>query len=141
MPIALGRMRPPSAKRGRRKAALRLEIKSTFLLQKSEVAENVLLDFMRLGFGIDHLQVRDDLLDGVFAVAALDDLQTRAVEAQRALRHKQSVLSIVFSIRPRSGRFRQPAAGRETRPALQIGRHQDSLAGWKAPGGGQPGLT
>src|SRR5260370_19696513 len=85
-------------------APLQLEIESTFLLQKSEVAEDVLLDFLRRGFGIDLLQIHNNLLDGVLAVAALDDLQAGAVQAQGALGHEQHALLVVFA---------QTAAGSE----------------------------
>ena len=53
--------------------ALELEIECTVFLQESQIAQDVLLDFLWLGFGIDFLQIGDDLLDGVLAVAALDN--------------------------------------------------------------------
>ena len=51
---------------------------------------------MRLGFGIDFLQFPNDLFDGVLAVAALDNLETRAIQAQSAFRHEEDALLAVF---------------------------------------------
>ena len=103
-------------------------------MQKSEVAEDVLFDLLRLGFGINFLEVPDDLLDGVLAVAALNDFEAGAEQAQGAFGHEQDALLIVFS---------ETAARGEAREAVQVKSHslQDSFAGRKAPGGGQPGLT
>src|SRR5712664_3037681 len=64
---------------------LQLKVESALFLQKGEIAEDVLFDLLRLGSGIDLLQIQDDLLDGVLAVAALDNLEAWAVEAQGAL--------------------------------------------------------
>jgi hypothetical protein len=99
-----------------------LKVESTFLLQKCEVAEDILLDFLRFGFGIDLLQVRDDLLDGVLAVAALDDFEAGTEQAQGAFGHEQDALLIVFS---------KAAAWGEAREAVQVKSHglQDSFAG------------
>jgi hypothetical protein len=76
--------------------ALQLEIEGTLLMQESEIAEDVLRDFLRLGFGIDFLQIHNDLLDGVLAVAALDNFQAGAVQAESAFRHEQHTLLVVF---------------------------------------------
>ena len=94
--------------------ALQLEIEGTLLMQESEIAEDVLRDFLRLGFGIDFLQIHNDLLDSVLAVAALDNLEAWAVEAQRALRHEQDALLIVFA---------KAASWSQARAAVQFGRH------------------
>src|SRR5260370_23356391 len=74
--------------------ALQLEIESTLFLQKGEIAEDVLLDLVRRGFGINLLQIHDDLLDGVFTVAALDNLEAGAVETEGAFRHEQHALVV-----------------------------------------------
>jgi hypothetical protein len=78
-------------------APLQLEIERALFLQKGEIAKDVLLDLLRLGFGIDLLQVQNDLLDGVLAVATLDDFEAGAVQAKGALRHEQDPLLIVFA--------------------------------------------
>ncbi len=134
---------PHSKKTPARMPALQLEIEGTLLMQESEIAEDVLRDFLRLGFGIDFLQIHNDLLDSVLAVAALDNLEAWAVEAQRALRHEQDALLIVFAKAASWSQARaavQPSAGGcSVRAAWQV--LHDSFAGWKAPGGGQPGLT
>jgi hypothetical protein len=108
------------ARLGRR--PLRFKVESTFLLQKCEVAEDVLFYLLRLGLGIDFLQVRDDLPDGVLAVAALDDFEAGAEQAQGAFGHEQDALLIVFS---------EAAAWGEAREAVQVKSHslQDSFAG------------
>ena len=91
-------------------------------MQKCEVAEDVLFDLLRLGFGIDSLKVRDDLLDGVAAVAALNDFEAGAEQAQGAFGHEEDALLIVFS---------EAAAWSEARQAVQVKSHglQDSFAG------------
>jgi hypothetical protein len=43
------------------------------------------------------LQLGDDLLGGALAVAALDDLEAGAIEAQGALGHEKDALTLVFS--------------------------------------------
>src|SRR5438445_850974 len=117
--------RPASAPRLRlgvkRRALQRLssfEIESAFFLQESKVAENVLLDFLRRGFGIDLLQIRNDLLDGVPAVAALDNFQAGAVQAEGALGHQQHALLVVFA---------KPATRGEAWTAAQFRRHPYSI--------------
>ena len=50
--------------------------------EQGEIAENVLLDALRLGFGIEKLQVGDNMLYGAAAIAALDDFETGAVETK-----------------------------------------------------------
>jgi hypothetical protein len=95
---------------------LRLEIQGTVLLQKSEIAEDVLLDLLWLGFGIDLLQIQDDLLDSMFAVAALDNLEAGAVQAQGAFRHEQDALLVVFP---------KAASRGQARAAVQFRRHGD----------------
>jgi hypothetical protein len=97
--------------------ALHLEVERTFLLQKSEIAENILFHFLRLRLRINLLQLGNDLLNGVFAVAALDNFKTGTVQAQRALWHQQDALLIIFS---------ETATGSEARAAVQFGRHRIS---------------
>ena len=77
---------------------LQRKVESALFLQKSEIAKDVLLDLVRLGFGIDLLQIHDDLLDGVLAVTALDNFETRAVQAQGALRHEQRTRLLSFFV-------------------------------------------
>src|SRR5260370_24231022 len=76
---------------------LQLEIQSTLFLQEFEIAKDVLLNLLRLGFGINPLQIHNDLLDGVLTVAALDDFESRGVKAQGPLRHWAGPLLGVFS--------------------------------------------
>jgi len=73
------------------------EIEGALVVEQSEVAKNVLLDFFGLRLRIDFLQFADDFLHGVFAVAARNDFKTRAIQAQGALRHEEDALLIVFS--------------------------------------------
>jgi len=64
----------------------------------------------------------------VFAVAALDNFEAWAVQAQRALGHEQNALLIIFS---------QTATGSEAGRLFSSGGIVSSsgfLAGWKAPG-------
>ncbi len=75
---------------------LQLEIQSTLFLQEFEIAKDVLLNLLGLGFGINPLQIHNDLLDGVLTVAALDDFEARAVKAQGAFRHEQDALLVIF---------------------------------------------
>src|SRR2546427_5926303 len=82
---------------------LQRKVESALFLQKSEIAKDVLLDLVRLGFGIDFLQVHDDLLDGVLAVATLDNLQAWAVQAQGAFRHEQRTRLLVFFVQAATG--------------------------------------
>ena len=93
----------PGPPQNEKMPALPHEIQSTFLLQKSKIAKDVLLDLVRLGFGIDFLQVHDDLLDGMLAVAALDNLQAWAVQAQGAFRHEQRTRLLVFFVQAAAG--------------------------------------
>jgi hypothetical protein len=95
--------------------ALQLEIEGTLLMQESEIAKNIRFHFLRLGFGIDFLQIHDDLLDGVLAVATLDNLEAWAVEAEDAFRHEQDALLVIFP---------KAASWSETRAAVQFRRHR-----------------
>src|SRR3989449_4585800 len=110
---------------------LQRKVESALFLQKGEIAKDVLLDLVRLGFGIDLLQIHDDLLDGVLAVAALDNFETWTVQAQGALRHEQRSRLLGF--------FIQAAAGSEARKAVEFRRHPKSftipLRGGKRPEG------
>ena len=66
------KQRPPEkqAARKRRKA---LELEVILRGEKRKIAKNVLFDAIRLGFGVEKLQLGNDLLHAVAAVAALDD--------------------------------------------------------------------
>lgn len=79
------------------------------------------------------LEFGNNLLDGVFAVAALDDFEAGAVEAQSAFRHEQRAGLLAL--------FIHAAAGSEARTATRFDTHREpaSVFGQKAPGGGQPG--
>src|SRR5258708_151459 len=69
---------------------------------------------MRLGFGIDLLQIQNDLLDGVLAVAALDNFKAWPVQAEGAFRHEQHALLVVFA---------QAASGGQARAAVHLRVH------------------
>jgi hypothetical protein len=73
------------------------EVESALIVQQSQVTENVLLDFFGRGLRIDFLQVRDDLLNAVLAIATLDDFKTRAIQTKRAFGHQENALLVVFS--------------------------------------------
>jgi len=115
-----------------KKSTLRIEVEGALLVQKSQVAEDVGLDFFWLGFRVNLLQLADDLLHGVFAIAALDDFETRAIEAQCAFWHEQGALLLIFA---------QTNARHELWMRLEVGSHVLFSLGRKAPGGGQAGFT
>ena len=73
------------------------EVEGTLRVEELQVAEDVLLDLFGFGFGVDLLELGDDLLNGVLAVAALDDFEARTVEAKSALGHKQDTLIVIFA--------------------------------------------
>src|SRR6266481_2831588 len=93
---------------------LQVEIESTFLLEKSKIAEDILFDLLRLRLGIDLLQIRDDLLDGVLAVAALNNFEAWPIQAERAFRHEQHALLVVFP---------KAASGSQARAAMHLSVH------------------
>jgi hypothetical protein len=74
----------------------RLKIQGALVVEELKVAEDVGFDFFRGGLGIEFLEIGDDLLDGVLAVATLDDFQAGADKAEGAFRHKQDALIVVF---------------------------------------------
>src|SRR3989442_11508907 len=98
--------------------ALQLKVERPVFLQKGEIAKDVLFDLMWLGFGIDLLQIQNNLLDGVLAVTALDNFEAWAVEAQRAFRHLQNALLVVFA---------EAASGSQARAAVQFKRHLETF--------------
>src|SRR6266403_2961875 len=117
-----------------RSGPLQRKVERALFLQKGEIAKDVLLDLLRLGFGIDLLQIQNDLLDGVLAVAAFDDFQTWAVEAQGALGHEQHALVVVFA---------KAASRGEARAAVRIRRHSNPsrcLVRLKGAGRGPAGI-
>jgi hypothetical protein len=65
-----------------------IEVEGALVVEEGEVAEDVRLDFLRDGFGVDGLKFADDLRDGMLAVAAFDDFQAGSIEAEGALRHE-----------------------------------------------------
>ncbi len=95
--------------------SLQLEIESAILLQERKIAKDVLFHFLRMRLGIDFLQIQNDLLDGVLAVAALNNLETWAIQPKGAFRHKQHALLVVFA---------KATAGSEARPGLEIESHR-----------------
>jgi hypothetical protein len=97
---------------------LRLEIERALLFEKSQVAKNILFDFLRLGFGIDSLQVADNGGDGVLAIATLDDFEAGADQTQGAFGHEQDSLLIVFA---------KTTTGSKARPTVQFKGHSNSI--------------
>ena len=83
-------------------------------LQERQIAQDVLLDFLWCGFGIDFLQICDDLLDSVLAVAALNDFEAWAVEGEGAFGHEQDTLLVIFA---------EAAAWSQAGAAVQFGWH------------------
>ena len=126
------KLRPPKEKKRRRAAAL-LKIDGALVVEEREVAEQVVGDALRFGFGVERVKFFGDLLDGVQPVAELHDVQTRTAEAQGAFGHEKHARLLRF--------FVEATTGSEAGSGVEFGLHHDSLAGWKAPGGGQPGLT
>jgi len=80
-----------------------LKIESALVVEELEVAEDVGFDFGRFGFGVELLEFGDDLVDGVLAVAALDNFEAGAVEPQSALGHEQDLLIAVLAVANASG--------------------------------------
>src|SRR5260370_40490656 len=96
------------------------EVEGALFLQEREIAKDVLLDFVRLRFRINLLQLGDDLRHSVLAVAARNNLQARAIQAQSTFGHEQDTLIVALS---------HAAPRREPRPAVSLRCHALSLAG------------
>ena len=112
--------------------SLRAKVQRALGVEKLEIAEDVGFDFVGLGFAIELLQVGDEFSDGVFAVAAGNDFEARAVEAESAFGHEQDSLALVFA---------EADACSELGFGIRVDRHRFDFSGWKEPGGGQPGWT
>src|SRR5713226_3302110 len=102
------------------------EFQRALVVKEREVAEDVLFDFGGLGFGVELLQIGDDLGDGVSAVAARDDFEAGAVETQRPFGHQENTLIVVVT---------EAAACREAGFGIRVECHQASFSGINAPGG------
>ncbi len=98
--------------------ALQLKVERAVFLQERKIAKDILFDLMRLGFGIDLLQIQNNLLDGVLAVAALDNFEAWAIQAEGTFRHEQHTLLVVFA---------ESASGRQARAAVQFKRHLETF--------------
>src|ERR1700736_2690868 len=103
----------PVQKAGATPTRLR-EVEGSLVAQPGQIVEDVRLDLLWFGFRVDLLQIADDLLHGVLAVAALDDFEAGAVEAQGAFGHEQDALLIVFA---------EAAARGQAWAGLQVRRH------------------
>ena len=90
------------------------KIERALVVQQRQITEDVSFDFSWFGFGVNLLQLADDLLNRVLAVATLHNFETRAVEAQGAFRHQEHALLIVFA---------QTHAWSEPRVRLKIRMH------------------
>ena len=90
-------------------------------MEELQVAEDVFLDFFGLGLGIEFLQFGDELGDGVFAVAAGDDFEAGAVEAEGTLGHEQDLLVVILA---------QANAGREAGAGIEIGGGGHWMCPW-----------
>ena len=65
-----------------------------------------MFDFVGISFGVELLQFGDELGDGVFSVAAGDDFETGAVEAERTFRHEENFLALIFAEADAGGELR-----------------------------------
>ena len=95
-----------------------------WVLQQFQVAENVLFDFVRIGFRIKLLQFEDELRDGMLAVAAGDDFKAGPVQAEGPFGHEQDFLALIFA---------QAHAGGKLRFGLGIRRHWEPFTVYRLP--------
>jgi hypothetical protein len=72
-------------------------------VEELEVAEDVLFDFVGVGFAVELLQVGDELGDGVAAVAAGNDFKAGPVETESTFWHEENFLALVFAEADTSG--------------------------------------
>jgi hypothetical protein len=86
-------------------------------VEELQVAKDVLLDFVGVGFGVELLQVGDELGDGVLAIAAGDDFKAGAVETQGAFGHEENFLAPVLA---------EADAWGELRFAVGLGNHEEA---------------
>ncbi len=80
-------------------------------MEELQVAEDVRFNFGGFSFGVEVLEFGDDFADGALPVAALDDFETRAVEAKGAFGHEKNLLIVVLA---------EADAGGETRVGVEI---------------------
>jgi hypothetical protein len=73
------------------------KVEGALVVEELQIAEDVGFDFVGLSFGVELLQLGDELGDRMLAVAAGDDFEAGAVEAQSAFGHKQDFLALVFA--------------------------------------------
>jgi hypothetical protein len=66
-------------------------------VEKLEVTEDVGFYLCWLGFGVELLEFGDDLLDGVIAIATLNDFEAGAVQAEGAFGHQEDLLVVVLA--------------------------------------------
>jgi hypothetical protein len=66
------------------------EIERPLIVQSPEVAEDVICDLLWLSLRVDPLQFGDDFVNGVRAVATLDNLKAWAVQSKRPFWHMQN---------------------------------------------------
>ena len=91
------------------------EIEGALFVEKREIVEDIAFDAGRLGFGVEGLQFGDDVADRAAAVAALDDLKTRATQAKSTFRHEEHAPATRFVV--------QAAADGEARLGIEGGSH------------------
>jgi len=99
-------------------SCLSFEVEGAFLLEEGQVAKDIGFNFVGVGFGVKLLEFRDDPLYGALTVAALDDFQTGAIEAERALRHEKDTLTLIFA---------EADAGSETRLVGEFDAQESAL--------------
>lgn len=102
-------------------------------MEELKIAEDVGFDFVRVGLAVELLQFGDELRDRVLAVAAEDDFEAGAVEAQGAFGHEQNFLALVFAeadtggelwfaveVDSHAGKFTVQAAGFTARSKVDV---------------------
>jgi hypothetical protein len=58
-------------------------------MEKRKIAKQVIGDALRFRFGVKAVELCGDLLNGVLAIAELNDFQTGTIESQGTLGHEQ----------------------------------------------------
>jgi hypothetical protein len=95
------------------------EVEGALVVEEGEVAEDVGFDFLGVGGGVDFLEVGDDLADGALAVAAFNDFEAGAHQAEGFFGHEQEAWVLLGVV--------EAAAGGELWLAFGVGPHASTL--------------